>query len=74
MMSLETIFCYSLFCSGSTADENLGQLHGGPSVDSEGKVFLSYSLGSICKVNHFSLLQVPHDLFKSEGSFLKQSV
>jgi hypothetical protein len=66
------IFCYSLFCSGSTADENLGQLHGGPSVDSEGKVFLSYSLGSICKVNHcFNYLMI---YSKSEGSFLKQSV
>ena len=61
LLSLVGMFHYPLFTglplgiTGSTADENLGQLHSGPSVDTEGKVFITYSLGSICKVIILSL-------------------
>ena len=40
--------CFTKTVNGSADSNNLGQLNSGPMVDSDGKVYISYKLGSLC--------------------------
>lgn len=74
--------CFTKSVNGTPDSNNLGQLAKGPKFDADGKVYISYKLGSVClhpnsNRNHIETIiyfECAKDVTESEPQFMEQNL